>query len=285
MPASEKNIALLANSRAGDGRSLPMAGRIADFLRAKGVAYTLFQDEWPEEFNGYSDGWIVGGDGTLNFFVNHYPGIRLPLAVFNGGTGNDFHWLLYGNLTLEEQVETVLKALPRPIDLGRCNDRYFLNDVGIGFEGEVARRLQGRKKRSGKATYLYTVLKTIFRYRSATYQVWVDGKLLGDQRYLLVDINNGSRAGGGFHIAPESRADDGRFDLVAINALPVLNRLRWLPVIEKGRHLKLPFVHHFRATSVVVESRAPMFAHQDGECFSSTRMEMELLPGRLLFCY
>lgn len=95
------------------------------------------------DFEGFTLVWIVGGDGTLNQFVNRYPDIAIPLGIFNGGTGNDFHWLLYGETTLEAQLDAMLLARPVPIDLGTFNDRFFINGIGIGFEGEVARSLTG----------------------------------------------------------------------------------------------------------------------------------------------
>jgi diacylglycerol kinase family enzyme len=39
-----------------------------------------------------------------------------------------------------------LEAEPKLIDAGRCNERYFINGIGVGFEGEVAKALTGKKK-------------------------------------------------------------------------------------------------------------------------------------------
>ena len=103
---------------------------------------------------------VVGGDGTLNYFINQYPQFALPLAIFRGGTGNDFHWLLYGDVTEAEQVDLVLSASPQPVDAGLCNHRLFINGVDIGFDGKVAKDLMGKQKRAGKASYMLTILKT-----------------------------------------------------------------------------------------------------------------------------
>src|ERR1044071_5221240 len=91
------NIAIVCNSLAGVGRAVGLADKISSELTEKNISHSLFKGNWPAEFNGFSDVWIVGGDGTLNYFINQYPNIRLPLVIFNGGTGNDVHWLLYGS--------------------------------------------------------------------------------------------------------------------------------------------------------------------------------------------
>jgi diacylglycerol kinase (ATP) len=129
------------------------------------------------------------------------------------------------------------------------------------------------------------VLKKIFSYRSRTYRISVDGKLCESKKYLIVDINNGSRAGGGFHIAPEAKADDGLLDVILIDAMHSFRRLRWLPVIEKGRHLSRSFIHYSRAKKVSIESDEIIQSHLDGEYYTGKRLEIEILPGKLLFRY
>lgn len=280
-----KNISLLCNQLAGAGKSVILAKKISVELSAKQIPHSLFYENWPANFNEFTDVWIVGGDGTLNYFVNHYPDIKLPLVIFNGGTGNDFHWMLYGKISFEEQLQLALSAEPKPIDLGKCNEKFFINGVGVGFEGEVAKSLTGKKKRAGKTSFMTMILKKIFSYRSASYQITVDHKLFPEKKYLIIDVSNGSRAGGGFHIAPMSKADDGFFDVVLIDALHSLKRLRWLPVIEKGKHLNLSFIHHSRAKNIIIESKQLIQYHLDGEYYSSDKLEIEILQGKLLFRY
>ncbi len=285
MQTNEKNIAILCNQLAGAGRAGFLAERIALKLSGREIPHSLFIESWPDNFNEFTDVWIVGGDGTLNYFVNHYPDIKLPLVIFNGGTGNDFHWLLYGKMSFEEQLQLALSAEPKPIDLGRCNEKFFINGVGIGFEGEVAKSLTGKKKKAGKASFMAMILRKIFSYRSTSYRITVDDKPIAAKKYLMIDVSNGSRAGGGFHIAPTARADDGLFDVVLIDALHSLKRLRWLPVIEKGKHYGLSFIHISKAKKISVESNSIIQSHLDGEYYSAYKLEIEILPGKLLFRY
>lgn len=282
--SSNKNIALLCNVLAGAGRAIPVTEQIAGFLTERQVRHTVFKEHWPASVEEFTDLFIVGGDGTLNYFVNHYPGIRLPLVIFNGGTGNDFHWLLYGKQTLEEQLILALNAPPKPIDLGRCNEKYFINGVGIGFEGEVARALQGKKKLPGKTSFLITIIKKIFSYRSRTYSIQLEDQIITGKK-LLVDISNGKRAGGGFYIAPTASADDGWFDVVIAKALNPFQRLYYLPIIEKGKHLRLSFIQHLQSKKIIIESSLPLQFHLDGEYNEAKSLDIEMHAGVLLFRY
>ena len=282
--STDKNIAIVCNSIAGAGKALILAEKIANGLSQKQISYTIFKENWPEYFNDFTDVWIVGGDGTLNYFINHYPDIKLPLVIFNGGTGNDFHFMLYGDRSFDEQLGLALTATPKPIDIGKCNERYFINDVGIGFEAAVAKALKGKKKRFGKTSFLIMILKKILSYHSKNYTLQsAEQDLTG--RKLLVDINNGRRAGGGFHVAPEARADDGLFDVVIADALTPLQRLLNLPKIEKGKHLNLSFINYFKTKEIVVLSDSPIQYHLDGEYYDADSLKIEMLAGKLLFRY
>jgi len=280
---SEKNIAIVCNKLAGNGRSVAIAKRITEELQKRNIIHTLYSDDWPTELLRFTDVWIIGGDGTLNYFFNKYPGIKIPLVVFNGGTGNDVHSLLYKEKSFEEQLEIALTADPKPIDAGKCNDKYFLNGVGIGFEGAVAKSLTNKKKtKRGKAAFMGTIIQKVFFYSSKKYKAVTNEYSMEGQR-LLISVMNGHRAGGGFHIAPESAIDDGLLDVVIVEKLNPFRRLRWLPVIEKGKHLGLSFIKHFRTKKIIVTSEELMDTHLDGEYYSAKRLEIEMLPAKYLF--
>ena len=107
--SNAEKIILLTNSFSGKGTALKTAELIGRELKAAGISYDLRIDQWPEDLRSFKEAWIVGGDGTVNFFINKYPGTGIPVAVFKGGTGNDLAWKLYGDITPAEQVKQVLE--------------------------------------------------------------------------------------------------------------------------------------------------------------------------------
>jgi len=281
----EKNISIVCNRLAGGGRAVILGKRIAEELQSRNIKHSLHPGDWPENFDSSTDVWIIGGDGTLNYFLNKYPGIGLPLVIFNGGTGNDVHSLLYKNKSFEGQLEIALTATPKLIDAGRCNEKYFMNGVGIGFEGAVAKSLTGKKRtKTGKAAFMSTIMRKVFFYSSKKYRT-VSEEYKVDSQNLLISVMNGHRAGGGFHIAPSSAIDDGLLDVVMVEKLHPFRRLRWLPVIEKGKHLELPFIKYFRTKKIIITSEHPMDTHLDGEYYSAKRLEIEVVPAKYLFRY
>lgn len=278
-------IAIVTNTLAGNGKAARLAAKIQGMLTERNFASLVFtENEWDDRVSDFDQVWIVGGDGTLNYFINRYPAITKPLCIFKGGTGNDFHALLYGNTTVEEQVALVLQSKPKPIDTGRCNEKFFLNGVGIGFEGAVAKSLQGVKKWSGKTSFMFSILKHIFFYKEQLYSV-SSGEKTKEADYLMISVANGTRYGGGFYVAPLARPDDGLLDANLVSPLSPFKRLRYLPVIEKGKHLGLPFIDHYQTRKIMIRSNRPIQAHLDGEYLESNELQIEILPARFNFIY
>lgn len=280
MPLDEKNIALLVNPTLP--KAMAVANEIVRLLQTKKVGHSVFVSNWPQNWVDVTEAWIVGGDGTLNFFINQYPQFDLPLAIFKAGTGNDFHWLLYGLVSVAEQVDVVLSARPHPVDAGLCNNRLFINGVGIGFDGKVVKDLNGKTK--GKASYFFTILKNIFGYREFLCSVNTEDFHWG-KKCFMISIANGKRYGGGFHVTPKSLVNDGLLDTNIVGKIHAVARLKYLPVIEKGAHTNLPFITYVKSSMVIVKALKELPAHADGEYFTGTEFNIECLPARFLFLY
>jgi diacylglycerol kinase (ATP) len=278
-------IAIATNTLAGSGKAVKLAAKIQQILKDKNIVSTIFTEkEWDKRLYSFDQVWITGGDGTVNYFVNQFYDIKIPLCIFNGGTGNDFYALLYGKTTVQKQIEHVLQTLPKPIDAGKCNNRYFLNGVGIGFEGAVAKGLQGVNKWGGKTSFMLAVLKHILFYKEQQYAITSAEKTV-EGKFLMISIANGTRYGGGFYVAPLAKPDDGLFDANLVKPLTPFKRLRYLPVIEKGKHLELPFIDYYNTRKITIKSNHPIQAHLDGEYLESDELKIEMLPAHFNFIF
>ena len=282
MPTTHKHIAIICNPTRHNKKALQIADGIVQALQQKGIAHAIFTQYWPQQWNDFTEVWIVGGDGTVNYFINQYPTLKLPIAVFAGGTANDLHFMLYGNVAFQNQLERVLKASPQPVDAGQCNGRLFLNGLGIGFDGAIVHHLLDRSKRPGKASYLLSVLKHIFNYKEISTEVTLPQQHVQKDMFM-VTVANGKRYGGGFTVAPKASVNDGLLDVMIVEKIRAAARLRYLPLIEKGDHLHLPFIKYATTTHVVIETAAPVHAHLDGEYLQGNKFEVACLPHHFSF--
>jgi len=275
---ANRHIALVCNPATPSARTLTLADEIAVLLKQRHISHQIFTAYWPQVWEGFTEVWLVGGDGTVNYFINQYSQLQLPMALFGGGTANDLHHLLYGEMKTAEQVNKVLEAQPTFIDGGICNGQLFLNGVGIGFDGAIVKDLQGKRKRPGKASYLLSVLKHIFSYQETALELqWTDGQLA--QPCFMVSVANGRRFGGGFNVTPKAEVQDGLLDVMVVGKIAPARRIQYLPVIEKGEHVDLPFVQYHHTDSIVIQSPKLLPAHRDGEFFTADRFEIKCLPN------
>jgi YegS/Rv2252/BmrU family lipid kinase len=284
MESRIRNIAMLVNPTRENAKALAIAREIEILLNEKAIDHRLFDTTWPGDLNEFSEAWIIGGDGTVNWFVNAYPDSEMPLAVFPGGTGNDFQWVLYGEADTAQLVNLVLQARLKKVDAGLCNGKLFMNGVGIGFDGAIVKDLIGKKKLAGKASYLLSILKHVVGYHEKPCMIEVNGQVI-QQDCFMISAANAKRYGGGFLVTPKASVNDGLLDLLIVGKISPLKRMRYLPVIEKGAHLELPFIRYEQAPATKITSPQKLHAHLDGEYLFASEFEISLLPGRFTFLY
>jgi len=281
-----QNVAILANPKAGNGKALASANWLSIALNDLQLTSTIYTSNWPESnvLNNYTDCWIIGGDGTINFFINKYPDCNIPLALFNGGTGNDFAWKLYGNSNLKERFEQVINVTAKPIDVGMVNEKLYINCMGVGFDGEIIKSMKTIRFLGGQVGYLVAVILKILNFKEPLLSIETNGKTF-NHKYLLALIVNSSRAGGGFYIAPSAEVNDGKLNMVLCESLPVWKRLFYLPIIKSGKHMHLPIVKHELGSNFKIACEEEMPIQVDGELIFSKNILVKCFAGKFLFRY
>ena len=283
---SINKVAILANPNAGDGKAIKTAHWLADSLHKLNLANKIYKDEWPNEetLNEFTDCWIIGGDGTINYFINKYPACKKNLALFNGGTGNDFAWKLYGDSNLAERFNQVVQATPKDIDAGVVNNKLYINCMGVGFDGEIIKSMKTIRFLGGKLGYMLAVIIKILVFKEKEFLIQTEqGQYIG--KYLLALVVNSARAGGGFYIAPDAKINDGYLDMVLCETLPVWKRLIYLPIIKSGKHMHLPFVKQSLGKTFTIQCKEEMPIQVDGELIYAKDIQVKVLENQFCFRY
>ncbi len=253
------------------------------FITQQSFTFQSYTATLPINLKGFTDLIIMGGDGTINYTINHFQQIDIPIGIIRCGTGNDFTALLFGTKTIPEHFETAISGIPKPVDAGICNQRLFLNGVGIGFDGWVVKKLLAKKLFTGKAAYYSTVISLLLFYREHPIELKTSQGSYTFPLFML-SAANGKTYGGGFNVAPKASYTDGLLDIIAVKKIALLKRLRYLPVIEKGTHLDkpLPFILYQQEKQITVHSSQPLQAHLDGEYMVANSFEIKILPAHFL---
>ena len=108
----------------------------------KGHAIELCREAARE---GYDVVVAFGGDGTVNEAANGLAGTRTALVLLPGGATNVYCRMLGIPTDVVDATEHLLRLAdawaPRPVDLGRVNDRWFTFSAGAGLDASVVERV------------------------------------------------------------------------------------------------------------------------------------------------
>lgn len=103
-----------------------------------------------------------GGDGTIDLMVNELKrqNINIPVGIIPSGTANDFANALGLEHDPEEAVKKIISSRPKKIDLGKVNNKYFVNVASAGMFTDVSQKINNDIKNSfGRITYYIRELK------------------------------------------------------------------------------------------------------------------------------
>ena len=158
-----------------------------------------------------------GGDGTLNEVINgavHFE--NAEVTCYPCGSGNDYV-KYYGGKDRFMDVEELMTAPAKAIDLIKVGDRYSINVVNFGFDTEVCVTMEKVKSKAligGRNAYTTGVVKAVLTAMKTKGNVYADGELLNEKnRFLLCTVANGKYIGGRFCCAPRSLNDDGLLEV------------------------------------------------------------------------
>lgn len=252
--------------------------------------------EWAERYGDRAVVYIGGGDGSLNETAHALAGTDCAMGVLPMGTGNDFARSLYPGLSARQALKKVLPLTPNPdltrIDLLKVNGHHCLNVLSMGYDTVVLQQAYDFLEKwpsLGRAAYGLAVLKTGMRQKHYLLHYRFeaeDGGIMEDELPVSIAVmGNGGHYGSGFNPCPYAKLDDGLGDFLIAEKLKLIEFIPLLPKFKKGRHLPNPKMRHFRFKKGLIEAPdgTPFPANYDGEIFQSTRLELEMCPGKLRF--
>jgi lipid kinase YegS len=230
-----------------------------------------------------------GGDGTLNEVVNglHDAGRLedIPVALMPYGTGNDFATGSGIEVdTPEIMLAHALDAPERRVDVGRANDRCFINAVSGGAGAEAtAETPDWLKDGLGKLAYFITgaIKAGNLVGKEATFKAegfaW-SGKIVG------FVVANGSHVGGNVCVAPEARLDNGLLHLLIFPERPFTDLTAIAAhYLMPAREGKPEHVVTATATGFTLEVAESLHMNLDGEPLEAQAMQFGILPRALRF--
>ncbi|MBR2929905.1 MAG: diacylglycerol kinase family protein [Clostridia bacterium] len=259
------------NPYSGDGNGQKVAESLASIW---GEDMKLVNTAEAEDISAYSLALgeadaivLVGGDGTLNRFVNTVDADRLSCRVLYlpSGTGNDFA----NDVGMKDAKEPFditeyVKGLPT-VELD--GETYkFINGVGYGIDGYCCEIGDKKKAQGKKPNYTaIAILGLLFGYKPKDATVVVDGVEYNFKKVWIAPSMYGRYYGGGMIAAPDQKRGSDELSLMLFHGSGKLSTLMTFPKIFTGEHVKAKIVKVLTGKEITVRFSEPSPLQIDGE--------------------
>jgi len=295
-----KKLSLIYNPFSGGGWFKGQLDYYVSMLQKIGFAVDIFRLDGTADLEEHikylttlpCDAIVAcGGDGTVNSIVNYMVthNAKAPLAILPSGTANDFGKFLNMPRNAEDFTQVLHKGNIVPIDIGKVNDKYFINVCGTGLFANVSQRVNKNIKSSlGKLGYYLKGLEEIPKFRPLPLRITNSKEIIELDAFLFLALNT-TGAGGFGKLVPSASITDGMLDFVAFKActLRELSRVFIKIMSSSGNqdifddHNVLYFKDTFAKVELLCENEKYDICDIDGEYGPKLPITIETLPGHI----
>jgi diacylglycerol kinase (ATP) len=294
----QKKWGFIINPVAGNGYARKYSNKVSQMARKYDLDASIVHTERRMHAaeiaaqmadSGFTHIIAVGGDGVINEAAT---GIldkdNITFGVVSAGTGNDFAPVLgFSDHFTDEDWHELFKENTIKMDIGKCNEHYFLNGMGLGFDAQVATEnyKEDAELKSGSGTkYFWHIIKNILFYKERYFRSETNGYAREAVTFMKT-IGNGRRFGGGYKLTPKAIANDGLLDVCLVEPLSVFERFRLFLKVPHGTHLGNKKVNYFQTEKLHITFNEKVPHHLDGELYFAQVFDVSILPQKLNILY
>lgn len=226
---------------------------------------------------------VAGGDGTVDSVVNAMKesGKEYTLGILPTGTANDFAKHIGIPSDIREACEKIINSEPCNVDLGKINNKYFVNVASTGLFTDISQKTGTNLKNTiGKLAYYLKGIEEIPNLRKLKIKVSWDGLVYNDYMYLMLIFNG--RTAGNFDLAYKSQLSDGKLDVIIMKAENVRNMINIFFKILRTEHLEnVEGILYFKTDKLYIECEEGIVTDIDGERGPDFPLQIECVKGAL----
>ena len=227
----------------------------------------------------------AGGDGTLYEVINGLAPYenRPTLGIIPAGTTNDFARALGIPRDFKKAATIIGEQHSKAIDIGRFNNKYFINIAGGGTFTELTYEVPSKLKTIlGQLAYYVRGLEKLPFLKPIHITIESEGQRFEEEAMLFLFANSNS-VGGFEKLAPMADLSDGLADVIIMKKTTLAEFVRIATLALKGDHLNDPHIVHFKASKLKIHSKSndPVLINLDGELGGVLPGEFEVLPRHL----
>lgn len=228
----------------------------------------------------YSYILIAGGDGTVDSLVNAMKNknINIPIGILPVGTANDFGKFINMPNDIEEACKQILSSKPVAVDVGKINEKYFINVASSGLFTDVSQKTDVNLKNTiGKLAYYLKGLEELPNFRKLKIKLSSKECDYDGEMYLLWFLM--VKTAGNFNLATEAEVTDGKLDVIIFKAIQIIELIPLFIKLLKGEHLDSDKVVYFKTDDLYMESPEDIVTDIDGERGPDFPLRVQCIKG------
>ena len=285
----DKPIHLIINPHSGYGGHKLMLTDLRAEARSAGLELVEYTTQAPADATRYARSIVGsaaaaivwGGDGTINEVAQALGGTNVPMLACPAGTENLLAKELQTPSRPRNVIDVLLTGRIVDCDLGRINDRDFLSIIGVGFDGEVVRRLSAvRTGHISHLSYFWPIWRTFWEHDFPQMRIVADGEEIFSD-FGLAFIGNISRYAVGLRICRDAAYDDGLLDLVVFSCHEQTALVLHAAWTLLRRHPLKGSVIYRPSRHIRIETDRPVPTQVDGDVGPSTPLDISVAPQRV----
>lgn len=232
---------------------------------------------------GFDAVFCMGGDGTVNETVNGIAqgDFKCTFGFIPVGTVNDMSRALGIPQKPLEAIKRLDINQVRSIDIGRCNNKYFCNNIAAGVIPKVIEEVTPKEKQIlGPLAYFLRAGQALFTTKDYTFRIkTADDDFICKSPLVLALLTNVVSSFERF--MPEASVDDGYMRLIIFKEYFILDILSVLPLILSGA------IYNSRYTTTLTVKKAhielltdvnDLPTNMDGDQGPYMPVDIEVLP-------
>lgn len=284
-----KKVKLVYNPNSGEKSIVNKLDSIIEIYQENNyilVPYRLsksnpIKDAFEDIDDNYHHILISGGDGTVDMVINVIKelDINLPIGILPTGTANDFANALCLPFNVKEAIENIVNSKPRKIDIGKVNDKYFINVASAGMFTDVSQKINPEFKNSmGRVSYYIKGIEEALHLRGFNINVKSEEIEYRGDMYLMLVFNG--KTAGNLNLAYKAEVDDGYLDVIIFKVTPIPKSIPLLINTLKGEHLdhiNEDELLYFKTKKLIIECSDDLITDIDGEKGPDFPLEIECI--------
>ncbi|WGD35790.1 diacylglycerol kinase family lipid kinase [Olleya sp. YS] len=246
--------------------------------------------------NGFKHFIIIGGDGTLNNFINGVFGQKdiassaITFGVIPVGTGND--WVKTYNIpkNINKALQIIINGHTNTQDVGCISysnnllpNSYFINLAGVGYDGLVVNLVKDNRS-YGKFTYVLGAIKGLSNVKLFDVTITKNKDVLQYTNCFMIQIGLCKYTGSSMRLTKQPDPKDGLFDITVAVNLTKWDVIRNLLKLFNGQIVNHKKVKTFKTKRLILNFEDPKpFIQADGEQLATDNIEVTILPNTIRF--